>query len=204
MELADLAKKYETDKLEHGYIPFYERHISFNPRAMLEIGCFRGASLLMWDEWFKQQTDIHVLDLFQENGLMTPREVRNKGWVPHIGNQNDISFLSSIRDTFDLIIDDGSHNAGDMLTSFKHLFLNSLAPGGLYVIEDLHCCKEPFYWTGLVKKFEDTVLHMFTEWKLDHSRVENPYFNTGELEVFRNLIKSVHIYDEKILFIERC
>ena len=41
----------------------------------------------------------------------------------------------------DVVIDDGSHFVDDMIGSFRLLF-ERVAPGGLYVIEDIHCAKD--------------------------------------------------------------
>ena len=57
-----------------------------------------------------------------------------------IGSQDDSSFLSSIvREfgQFDVILDDGSHRPSHMNASFRHLFDQGLAAGGLYLAEDL-------------------------------------------------------------------
>ena len=43
--------------------------------------------------------------------------------------------MMSINRTFDLIIDDGSHNLSDILISIK-IFFKHLKQKGLYIIED--------------------------------------------------------------------
>jgi tetratricopeptide (TPR) repeat protein len=54
------------------------------------------------------------------------------------GSQEDPSFLQSVAAEFNptIIIDDGSHIAHHMIASFEALF-PTLAPGGVYVFEDL-------------------------------------------------------------------
>ncbi len=44
-------------------------------------------------------------------------------------------------EVYDIIIDDGSHLNADIIKTFQ-FFYSRLAPGGIYVIEDLHCS----YW----------------------------------------------------------
>ncbi len=147
-----LAEKYGTDKLTHGYIPHYIKHLPKKPKKILEIGCFKGASLRMWRECFPD-CELQTLDIFKQHS--PPTDIGNL--ICHTGSQSDIKVLSMLKDyDFDVIIDDGSHNSHDQNTSFDYLFKNALKRKGLYVVEDLHCCTEEFYRRGM--KFEETIL----------------------------------------------
>ena len=203
-KLTMLAEKYGTDKLTHGYIDAYADYLPKQCRSLLEIGIAEGKSAEMWSEYYGQDTlDLHYLDLFLNPDFVSPRWCRNRGIVPHIGSQSDIKALSSIKNNFEVIIDDGSHNAQDMLISFKALFLNNMSSNGVYVVEDLHCCKDSFYWGGLILGYFDTILHMLEVYK-EVGFITNPYFNEGESEVFSSLIGRIEISeDEKIAFIWR-
>lgn len=154
MKLDDLAKKYNTDKssLSHGYCPFYEKHLP--PRdaqiKLLEIGVKEGASLKMWTEWFPN-AQIHGLDLFEENTRAVVWEEMNLNYdhlgriFLHKGNQVDWQVLEELRKhEFDIIIDDGSHNARDQMITFFGLF-----NGKQYYIEDTHCNYDPYFSQGL-------------------------------------------------------
>jgi hypothetical protein len=206
--LEQYARQHKTDKLEHGYLPYYVKHLPETVTNLLEIGVAKGASALMWNDWYgREEVDIHLIDLFLNPDFVTPRWCRNRGFVPHQGNQSDTTFLNSIKTCFDVIIDDGSHNASDMWMSFKALFLNNLSPGGLYVIEDLHCCKDEHYWDNTIGGLSDTILGAFQDAEL-HNSVEvaladTPFFNAGEAKVFENLIDRFYVYQEKIIFIYR-
>lgn len=139
MTLHELAIKYGSDKAEHGYMPFYEETLPKNPKKILEIGVLRGSSIRMWKEYFPEAT-IHGLDLFEENPVPDIEEV-----VWHKGNQCDWLVLEQLRkQDFDIIVDDGSHNARDQMITFYGLF-----NGKHYYIEDTHCCWNPFYQDGL-------------------------------------------------------
>jgi hypothetical protein len=59
-----------------------------------------------------------------------------------IGDQENVEFLKSLGESFDLIIDDGGHTVKQQLVSFETLF-PILNPGGMYVIEDLHTSYYP-------------------------------------------------------------
>jgi len=158
--LEALAAKYGTDKLEHGYIPFYEKHLPKEPKRILEIGVKEGRSLAMWAEYFPD-AEIHGLDLFLENTQGNVWDYLVLQDAPliktslHSGNQCDWRVLEELRKyDFDVIIDDGSHNSRDQLMTFFGLF-NSKH----YFIEDLHCCREGFYRQDL--PYEATIDRQF-------------------------------------------
>lgn len=138
--LADLAFMYGTDKLDHGYIPFYEKYLPANPKKILEIGVKEGRSIRMWQKYFPN-AEVHGLDLFEEFPIPDI-----PGAIFHKGNQCDWRVLEELRkENFDLVIDDGSHNSRDQMITFFGLFREGMA----YFIEDLHCCLDPFYKQGL-------------------------------------------------------
>lgn len=145
--LEALAMKYGTDKLQHGYIPFYEKHLPREPKRILEIGVKEGKSIAMWTEYFPN-AEIWGLDLFEENHhhecmeLMIANGMNDNTRLHLIkGNQCDWQVSEQLRkQDFDIIIDDGSHNARDQMITFFGLF-----NGKHYFIEDLHCNNEDFY-----------------------------------------------------------
>lgn len=166
MTLESLAAKYGTDKLDHGYMPFYEKHLPKEPKRILEIGVKSGASLKMWREYFPF-SEIHGLDLFEENDMgdvignilsECPIESMSMQSVfLHKGNQCDYLLLEQLRTLdFDVIIDDGSHNSRDQMMTFFGLF-----NGKHYFIEDLHCNDDPFFSQGLPAEFN--VSNLFSD-----------------------------------------
>lgn len=201
-KLKSLSELYPSDIKEHGYIEPLSRHIPNTCRAMLEIGIAQGYSAQIWTDFYGvDNTDLHYLDLFENPEFVSARWCRNRGIVPHIGSQASMATLSAIKDQFDLVLDDGSHVAAHMLISFKHLFINNLKGGGTYIITDCHCNKDKFYWGEGVANFEDTPIWMFKNY-LETGKIENYLFREGEIEVFENLIKEVHIEaDEKLIVI---
>lgn len=164
MTLHDLAAKYGTDKLSHGYIPFYENHLPKEPKRILEIGVKEGASIRMWAEYFPN-TEIFGLDLFGEgvaqkwhleNEFDDDEDLKRRVKL-FMGNQCDYLVLEELRKyDFDVIIDDGSHNSRDQMMTFFGLF-----NGKHYFIEDLHCCREEFYQQGL--PYQYTADQLFPE-----------------------------------------
>lgn len=198
-----LAAKYGTDKLSHGYIPFYEQYMPINSRVMIEVGAAKGASALMFDEYFMHNIDIHIVDLFINPDFVTTRWCRNKNFVPYSGSQSNINFLSTINVQADFIEEDASHNCYDQLITWKHMMVNNLKTGGVYFMEDVHTSqpKERFYWGYGVDEFEDTPLWLFKNY-LETGKIKNKFFSEGESELFENIIKEVHICaDEKLIVI---
>lgn len=200
-KLEELVRKYPTDKGGHGYLPHYAELLPENCASMLEIGAARGDSLKVWDEFYgKNNIDIHVLDLFINKEFVSSRWCRNQGFVPHTGDQASLTTLARITEQFNLIIDDGSHNSFDQITSFRHLFVNNLAPGGLYVIEDCHCCMDPFYWSHGINCIEDTILGAMEKF-LEGGTLSNRFI-AEDTEVLESLIKRVEVRcDRKMIFI---
>lgn len=138
---------YNTDKKDHGYMPFYEKNLPKNPKKLLEIGVKSGESIRLWQKYFPQ-TEIHGLDLFQLDPIPDIKGV--KFWT---GNQTDQYILEQLRrENFDVIIDDASHGCRHHWITFWSL-INSCQQ---YYIEDLHTCTNDFFMDGLT--YEQTIL----------------------------------------------
>lgn len=137
-----LAEIYESHKTPagmgdkgtlHHYIENYEklfRQYRYKPVTVLEIGIEQGHSLRMWRDYFARARIIGI-DI-KESKLETP------GCETFLCDQNDGVALDAFltNQTFDVIVDDGSHLFEHQVTSFKHLFPR-LKEGGIYVIEDI-------------------------------------------------------------------
>jgi predicted O-methyltransferase YrrM len=156
----DVALKYGTDKSSerHDYMKYYQRHLPEKVTSILEIGAFKGASLRMWKELYPEAR-IVCFDLFQDPDNITKEEVEALGVEAIQGDQGYTQDLARIQGTFDVIIDDGSHRSDHQIISLNYLW-DKVNPGGWYVVEDLDCALEPFYWMGRVTSFEWTLLHI--------------------------------------------
>ena len=200
--LTSLAEKYGTDKNQHGYLPVYAQYLPDTCRTFIEVGVAKGASAMMWNDFYgSEELCIHLVDLFINPDFVSERWCWNRHFIPHKGSQSDLRFLSKINAEAEVVSEDGSHNAFDMLITFKHIFINNLASGGVYFMEDTHCNRDEFYWGNGIQSFEDTPLWMFKNY-LQTGKIENYLFREGEVEVFENLIKEVHVEaDEKLIVI---
>jgi hypothetical protein len=129
---------YDTDKIKHGYLQRYDPILAARVDQevkLLELGVYRGGSLLLWRDYFPQGTIVGI-DLEPVEGLSGEERIQM-----FQGSQGDKRFLTDVAtkvapEGFDIIIDDASHIAELTRTAFWHLFENHLKPSGLYVIED--------------------------------------------------------------------
>ena len=139
--LHEIGMKHGTDKATfHGYLDFYEQQLPGPEFAgtLLEIGVMDGASLKMWREYYELALIVGI-DPHRPtkvNGCCVyPFDATDPDQIAELTYGSDPSF--SGLGPFDVIIDDGSHMTADQQKSFELLW-PAVAPGGVYVIEDLH------------------------------------------------------------------
>src|SRR6266850_8052102 len=133
------ANNYDTDKSQHPhYLRSYEAYLQpllDRDIRLLELGVYKGGSLLLWRDYFENGLiiglDLNLVAINDPTGRIKIYQ----------GMQQDRDLLNRIgRETapqgFDVIIDDCSHIGELTRISFWHLFDNHLKPGGLFVIED--------------------------------------------------------------------
>ena len=156
--LSRLAILHGTDKFGyHDYTPNYFSLLEgwrMQPLRMLEIGVggygFEdrgGESLATWRDFFPQ-AQITAIDIQRKTVELGPR-VRILQ-----GSQVDAPFLAGTvaeRGPFDIILDDGSHLNEHVIETFGLLF-DGLAPGGIYLIEDVQTAFMPRYGGSLALK----------------------------------------------------
>jgi glycosyltransferase involved in cell wall biosynthesis len=134
---------YVSDKWEH-YISIYEsifaeRVARGHPVRLLEIGVQNGGSLQIWSQYFPAGSTFVGIDIDPAcaSFAMAPTiHIR-------IGDASSPVALDRMlgESRFDIIIDDGSHRSDQVVATFEACF-ERLLPGGIYIVEDLHCS----YW----------------------------------------------------------
>ena len=157
--------------MDHGYLQHYNTHfknIRNNKINILEIGVYKGESLRLWQDYFRNGM-IYGLDI-EDKYCYQDKRIKI-----FQGDQNDPSFLESVVSQIggiDVIIDDGSHINEHVITSFNTLFPH-LNQTGIYVIEDMHTSYLPSYGgsyeellsettsIGMVKKLIDSLNHQY-------------------------------------------
>lgn len=192
--LADIARKWGTDKIdsEHSwygqtYMDTYEKYLEelrYKPIKFLEIGVLNGRSLRTWREYFPN-AEIHGIDI---NPNCKQFESPTEGIFVHIidCSREEIleQFAKSFANTFDVILDDGSHINAITLKTFKHLY-SCLKPTSYYIIEDLACCyvgenlgNVLRYWPGteriVNKETNNNIQDMLDFYSDLHKRVDWP------------------------------
>ena len=143
-KLDEIGRRYGTDKSSnvHNYCEKYEKYLPWcrdERLKILEIGVLQGQSLQMWSDYYPNArivgADINPSCFKRPTDRITIE----------IGSQTDPYFLHLLSmeyGSFNLIIDDGSHQNNDVIYTFENLF-KSLKSGGIYIIEDV--CTS--YWT---------------------------------------------------------
>ncbi|HEC65034.1 MAG TPA: class I SAM-dependent methyltransferase [bacterium] len=193
-ELAELVKKYGSNKLKEGYMPIYEFYVNKwkdKEINLMEIGVSSGASIEMWHEYFKK-ANIYGIDIRPETKFEKERiEI-------YIGDQTDEEFLKGVcKDKqFDIIIDDGGHKMSQQIGSFKILW-EYLKSGGLYVIEDLH--------TSYYNKFLDldhTTMDFLLTKLNDLNLSGKREYTIDDLNEYEKTIEFIHFY-KSIVFIKK-
>lgn len=150
-DLEKLGRRHGSDKLYHGYLPHYQRHLKryrTRPVTVLEIGVGGyadplkgGGSLRLWADYFPNGR-IHGVDIEDKSAHDVPPRIKT-----HKGDQTDAAFLGRVIDEIgapDIIIDDGSHINRHLFETFDILFPR-LRPDGIYILEDLHTAYLPSY-----------------------------------------------------------
>jgi hypothetical protein len=143
-----------TDKWEH-YLSVYEAELALfcaegRPVRLLEVGVQNGGSLEVWHKFLPEGSTCLGLDIDPRVAALVYDTDRIATYVCDAADRELLE--SAIGDqSFDIIIDDGSHRCADVVTSFDILF-NHLAPCGKYFIEDLHCSYCAAFGGGLLKK----------------------------------------------------
>jgi hypothetical protein len=126
------------------YLDVYEecfRPLKKQPIDLLEIGIQNGGSLDIWSKYFPSASTLTGCDINPRCELLRYEDPRVQVIVGNVNELQTLDRILSRSKQFDIIIDDGSHRSHDVLTSFLSYF-PLLKPGGLYLVEDMHCA----YW----------------------------------------------------------
>ena len=199
MNLIEIGKKYPSSKNISGFIQLYEKY--FTPLRdskinILEIGVDNGDSLRIWREFFSK-ANICGIDIDEKNFEIKDTDILQ-------GDQSDLNFLKDLvkkYKKFDIIIDDGSHQAKHIITSFNYLF-TYLNNNGLYVIEDLQTSYIPRFGGSRInlkkKKSSMNFVKSLTD-SINYEKNNRPFFKKNK---FDGLIKSINFH-QNIVFINK-
>jgi hypothetical protein len=126
------------------YLDIYDHLLSGHRSKninILEIGVQNGGSLETWGAYFDKAENIIGCDINAKCESLQFTDKRIRVIVGDATTEDTAREVDKLAQSFDIVIEDGSHTSRDIITTFARFF-PKLRPGGLYVAEDLHCC----YW----------------------------------------------------------
>ncbi len=165
------------------------------PISLLEIGVQNGGSLQLWEKYLPKGSKIYGVDI--DPGCDKLNFSENITFI--LGNATDEKFVKkNLKNlTFDIIIDDGSHVSKDIIKTFELLFDTYLNMGGLYIIEDMHCC----YWEDFDGGFrhDNSAITYFSKTidalNYDYYKLPLTHKDKNSLKRLNSLIKRISFYD---------
>jgi len=134
---------FYTDKsIIHSYDKIYD--IILKPYvdkagSMLEIGVYRGGSLLLWQDYFSKMkiTGLDVNPIVPNSILKQYHSDRIDYQVVDGYSEKTFNMLMEKNPKgFDIVIDDGPHTVESQLRCIN-LYLKTICKGGIFIIEDI-------------------------------------------------------------------
>jgi SAM-dependent methyltransferase len=159
-------KKSKVSDKWQSYFAFYERNFADfrdKPVALLEIGVQNGGSLEVWSQYFRNATALVGCDIDAKCTRLTYEDPRISVVVGDANESEVAARIHAISPSFDIVIDDGSHQSDDIINSFLRYF-SALKPGGVYIVEDTHTMYRETHGGGILKR---TTAHDFFKLMVD-------------------------------------
>lgn len=162
----------------NSYLDYYDEALASIKNqniSMLEVGVQNGGSLETWSSYFKNGQSFIGCDIDPNCAHLKYEDPRINIVIGDVNSQDAYNKITAINSSFDLIIDDGSHQSIDIINAFINYFA-LVKPGGRYIIEDSHCLYMKDFGGGLLneysaqyffKKLTDVVSYQW--WKSDSS-----------------------------------
>lgn len=198
------SDKGTTNYDAHNYTALYNlifREFRDQPISFLEIGLARGGpenvnttrpecdyspSVDMWLKYFPN-AQVFGFDITDFSKFKHERFCFVHG---DASQPADLERLAATASHFDIIMDDGSHASPHQQLAFKYLYPR-LAPGGLYIIEDLHWQSEVY--ESLVPGVPKTA--DFFAALLQHDRyLSNPLFEETEIRAALGTLEIAELF----------
>lgn len=146
---ASLKELYEqhTGKISDkwsSYLKVYDEVLSSYAESsisLLEIGVQNGGSLEIWDKYFPNAEILIGCDVNPQCKELSYDQKNISVIVGDAGTPEVCKEIIKLCPKFDIVIDDGSHDSSDCLRNLRNYY-KYVKPGGVYILEDLHCS----YW----------------------------------------------------------
>jgi hypothetical protein len=152
--LRTLYEEHSTGKVSHKwdlYLDLYDRALGpyrDRPIDMVEVGVQNGGSLEIWSQYFPRARKIVGCDIDPRCAALRYSDPRIRVVVGPINERATSEEIARHAPEFDIFIDDGSHTSADINATFYNYF-HRVRPGGVFLIEDLHCAYYPQAGGGL-------------------------------------------------------
>jgi hypothetical protein len=147
--LRSLCEKHGTDKTKYAdtYENLFREYVNL-PVDIFEAGIWMGGSIRVWLDYFPSSR-VYAID---NNSLFPLNNMPGKAVEDFVHDIDTTRFKYEIIDeydsdklrlflsgrTFDIVIDDGSHDPQTQLQLYKTM-IGSVKHGGLYIVEDIPC-----------------------------------------------------------------
>lgn len=118
------------------------------PVSILEIGVQNGGSLEIWAEYFPNASIIVGCDINPKCSDLTYESPKVEVVIGDIKDQATQAKIKEHSESFDIVMDDGSHQSNDIIQTFCELFPR-VKDDGIYIVEDLHASYWHEYGGGL-------------------------------------------------------
>lgn len=214
MKLYDIGYNYGTDKVDHGYLSVYEKHMEKYKDSenlnILELGVLGGCSMQMWRAYFPKAR-VMGADIQSEGNNIRGELVETSFFTNdsncrfYLCDQSDKDQLtrmceSIVKETgrgIDIFIDDASHFQPDMMLTLGVIF-PYMEEGGVFVIEDL-CTEENLlaghrWWGSDQNPTIDSCVEKTMIRYLDTGTMTSPYLSEEMLMYLNDNITSCDFY----------
>lgn len=142
------------------YLQNYDRITQYlEAKNILEIGVQNGGSLEIWNDIYPDAENIVGVDTNDScSRLVFDSEIFTLV-IADAGKHEIVQYLKDVSNSFDLIVDDGSHQNLDIVSSLVYL-LPMLDSNGFYVIEDISTSYWPS-WGGSLYRHESAMNFLY-------------------------------------------
>ena len=189
------VKEYRNAPSHNYYLHYAKRFepIRNKVKKVLEIGVFKGHSMLLWNDYFPQAKIYGIdIDLNQKHLGQNAKDIcegKDRVKLKEFNACSEVKFKEAMAENwfdmenkFDIIIDDGSHHPVHQAQALL-MYMPLLADDGIFVIEDIF--EKPFwkqveriekifkifnhkvpeyYFGDFLEKLKTTQLNNISEW----------------------------------------
>ena len=144
--IAAKSHKGKTSDKWLSYLSVYDAAVNqmqIPIKSVFEIGVQNGGSLEIWASMLPNAKVIVGADINKDCKKLEFQDKRISVVVGDATTKSISKKVQSLSSTYDLIVDDGSHDSRDIINAFIRYF-PMLTPGGTYIVEDLHAS----YWAA--------------------------------------------------------